>query len=170
VDLLPDEEQHAGGLTDTLDPLAVIFAAIEPPSEKLVGAVRINLLRDGSIPLYPQLYGLGDLLNSGGWHRSAITSAWTLEPPAGFCDDEVRSRVAVGLAWKKYDFLLNERICYDFLDCADRHVPFFERLGYRQVRSVVHPRRGLTNLMRLDVYDWTHLAAVKSPFLTLARG
>jgi hypothetical protein len=169
VDILPAERREGAGLQDTLDPLAVIFAAITPDSGRLVGAVRSNLLRDGSIPLYPQLYELGGLSPTG-WHASAVTSAWALEPPAAICDDAVRSRIATDLAWAQFNFLLRERICFDFLDCPDQHVGFFERLGYRHQRSIVHPRRGVTNLMRLDTYDWTHLAAVKSPFLTLARG
>jgi hypothetical protein len=171
VDLLPSGYQcaNAAGLQDLLDPFAIVAAAVTRDAGDVIGCARMNFLRDGPIPFYPELYGLSEL-TSAAWMSSSITSGFALAP-SWTCDQAHDPlHPAMRLAWTLYDIALRERICHDFLDCASRQLPFFERLGYRRVRDLEHPVRGRTHLLRLDIYDWPHLAGVDSPFLSLARG
>lgn len=171
VDLLPGDYaiKTGVGLQDLLDPFAIMAAAIDRTTGAIVGAVRTNYLREGAIPLYPGLYALGDLPGSTVM-SSSVTTCWATAEP--LTRDSARSLTnpALGLAWTLYDVALRQRICHDFLDCADDQVPFFAEIGYRMVREIEHPVRGRSNLMRLDVYDWMYLAEINSPFLRLARG
>lgn len=171
VDMLPGDyaTEATAGLQDLLDPFAIMAAAIERSTGCIVGAVRTNYLREGSIPLYPGLYALGDLPASTVM-SSSVTSCWAMVEPIGRESARSLKNPALGLAWTLYDIALQQRICHDFLDCADEAVPFFAEIGYRMVREIEHPVRGRSNLMRLDVYDWMYLAEIKSPFLALARG
>lgn len=171
VDVLPGDYLNEGavGLQDLLDPFAIVAAAIDRATDAIVGAVRTNYLREAAIPLYPELYGLGDLPAST-WMSSSVTTCWTMAPEFGCATASALTHPAMRLAWALYDIALRQRICHDYLDCGDDEVPFFAHLGYRLVREITHPVRGRSNLMRLDVYDWLYLAEIKSPFLTLARG
>lgn len=171
IDTLPAPYVLHGavGLQDLLDPFAIVAAAIDRSSNAIVGAVRTNHLREGSIPLYPELYGLGTL-PADTWSASSVTTCWTMTPPYDCASATELAHPAMGLAWTLYEIALQRRICHDFLDCSDDEVRFFSHLGYRLVREIQHPVRGRSNLMRLDVYDWVYLAEVSSPFLALARG
>lgn len=171
VDVLPGDYQGSApvGLQDLLDPFAIVAAAIDRSTNAIVGAVRTNYLREGSIPFYPGLYRLGDLPGSTVM-SSSVTTCWTMAPAFQCSASRRLTDPAVGLAWSLYDLALRQRICHDFLDCADDDVFFFSRLGYRMVREIEHPVRGRSNLMRLDIYDWSYLAEIDSPFLALARG
>lgn len=171
VDTLPEPYRLHGavGLQDLLDPFAIVAAAIDRASNAVVGAVRTNHLREGSIPLYPELYGLGALPAST-WSATSVTTCWTMAPPYECAHATDVEHPATGLAWTLYDIALRRRIRHDFLDCPDADVRFFSHLGYRLVRDIQHPVRGRSNLMRLDIYDWAYLAEIHSPFLALARG
>lgn len=171
IDLLPHAYHVSGadGLQDLLDPMAIVAAAIDTTSQQIVGAARANYVRDGALPFYPDLYGLREL-GAAQWMSSSVTSGWAMAPAYGGRSGAALTHPATRLAWTLFDIALRERICHDFLDCQDTDVAFFTRLGYRHVREVQRPEGGRSNLMRLDVYDWTHLAAVQSPFLQFARG
>lgn len=170
VDVLPRPyaTSAAVGLQDLLDPFAILAAAVDRASGAILGAVRTNFLREGAIPLYPELYGLR-ALPAEMWQQSSVTSCWTMAPPFGCATAGALDHPALLLAWTLYEIALRERICHDYLDCKDRDLPFFSKLGYRYVREITHPVRGRSHLLRLDVYDWIHLAEIKSPFLSLAR-
>lgn len=157
------------GLQDLLDPFAIVVAAVDKGSLSIVGAARTNYLREGAIPVYPELYDLRRLPSTL-WRLSSVTTCWTMAQQFDCARATALDHPAVLLAWTLYDIALRQRICHDFLDCSDDDVPFFTHLGYRWMREISHPVRGRSNLMRLDVYDWTHLASIKSPFLSLARG
>jgi len=171
VDMLPGDYvvKTSAGLQDLLDPSAIVAAAIDRSSHAIVGAVRTNYMREGAIPLYPALYAMGELPASTVL-SSSITTCWTMTPAFACAGAYDVTHPAMQLAWTLYDVALRERICHDYLDCGVDEVPFFARLGYRMVRDIAHPVRGRSNLMRLDVYDWSYLAEVNSPFLVLARG
>lgn len=171
VDMLPGNfvSKTSAGLQDLLDPFAIVAAAVDRSTNAIVGAVRTNYFREGAIPLYPALYAMGELPGSTVM-SSSITTCWTMAPAFACANAHALTDPAMKLAWTLYDIALRERICHDYLDCGDGDVSFFSRLGYRMVREIAHPVRGRSNLMRLDVYDWSYLAEVNSPFLALARG
>jgi hypothetical protein len=171
VDVLPGAYllRNAIGLQDLLDPCAIVAAAIDRSSNAIVGAARTNHLREGSIPVYPELYELRTL-SATTWNASSVTTCWTMAPAFACAKAVTQDHPAMRLAWTLYDIALQQRICHDFLDCSDEDVRFFARLGYRLVREIQHPVRGRSNLMRLDIYDWSYLAEIESPFLALARG
>jgi len=155
------------GLRDSLDHTAIVVAAIDRARRRVVATARTNLIRHGLVPLYGHLYGL-DVLPEAERDVSSVTTGWAIAPHVGRLDRWTPSDVAIGVAWTLFNIAMQERVRHDYLDCPDAHVPFFLRLGYRLVRPIQHPSRGRVNLMRLDVFDWTHLAEVASPFLTLA--
>lgn len=168
-DLLPADYliKDAVGLQDLLDPFAIVAAAIDRSTNALIAAVRTNYMRESALPLYPELYGLRDQPASV-LHATSVTTGWAMALP--FATAPSLKDPALGLAWTLYDVALRQRICHDYLDCVDAAVPFFAHIGYRMVREIEHPVRGRSNLMRLDIYDWSYLAEINSPFLALARG
>jgi hypothetical protein len=151
-----------GVLVDDLDPLAVVVLVREAVSRRIVGTVRTNFAREGGLGCYPDLYAVA-AREPALWHSSSVTSGWTISWEAW--GGEVPLLLARGL----YQIQRSERILCDFLDCTEPELEFFERLGYRRLQSIRNPVRGETHLMRLDVFDESHLYAVNSPLVTETR-
>lgn len=151
-----DADHQRRRIEDALDRHGLILGAWR--GAELIGTVRANLLRDGGIGLYRDLYGL-DRLTYREFRHTSITTRLMVLPRMR------HTRVAVGLATALYALGLNRGILFDHIDCNAHLVPFFTHLGYRIHRSAVHPEYGEVTVMRLNLIDSAHLQSVNSPFL-----
>ncbi|HXI37454.1 MAG TPA: GNAT family N-acyltransferase [Burkholderiales bacterium] len=148
--------------TDAADATAVILAAVEPDSRRVVGSIRGNWLRDGGVDWYERLYGLSAL--------SATEKRLTSVTTRMMVNAQFRgSLLALDLAAKLYVVGLAHDTAFNYIDCEDHMIPFFLRLGYVRLGSVEHPPFGALNLMRLRMQDEEHLRRVKSPLLRVLR-
>lgn len=145
-------------IEDPLDGRGIVLAALDPKSRAVIGTVRTNFLRLGSLPLYSSLYGLDGLAN----HDAERTSVTTRLMVAAALRN---SPVAVRLATMLYAVGLRNGIACDYIDCNAPLLRFFEKMGYVFLRMIEHPEYGEVCLMRLSLTDTSHLRSVRSPFL-----
>jgi hypothetical protein len=155
-------DHAARTIEEPLDARANVFCAYD--GERLVGTVRSNYARCSPLDDYEALY---EMSRCGSAHpqRTSVTTKLVVAP------DHRNSMLAYRLAVATYFTGLCDGVLCDFVDVYPARVPFFERLGYRiHLPRAVHPEYGAVIVMRLDMRDARHLAAVKSPFLrVLAR-
>jgi hypothetical protein len=155
-------DHAARTIEEPLDARANVFGAYD--GERLVGTVRSNYARSSPLDEYEALY---EMSRCGSAHPrgTSVTTKLVVAP------DHRRSMLAYRLAVATYFTGLCDGVLFDFVDVYPARVPFFERLGYRtHLPRAIHPEYGAVIVMRLDMRDARHLAAVKSPFLrVLAR-
>jgi hypothetical protein len=153
------DADHAGKrIEDGLDAFAMILAAREAATGRICGTVRANLLADGDVGYYEELYGL-DRLAGDARRRVSVTTRMMVERT------KRGTLLAAMLASALYGYGLDRGVDADYIDCNPHLVPFFERLGYRAGGTIRHPEYGHVTLMRLDLGDLTHLRRVGSPFV-----
>ena len=152
-----DADHARGRIEDALDAFAVLLAARDAATGLVTGTVRANVLGDGSIGTYGEIYRL-DGLSSDERRVTSITTRLMVE----------RTRrgtvLAAKLASALYECALDRGVEVDYCDCNAHLVPFFTHLGYRPLRMVAHPEYGPVTVMRLDIQDLAHLRGVGSPF------
>ena len=152
-----DADHERGRIEDSLDAFAVLLAAKDTSTGRIVGTVRSNVLGDGSAGPYEALYGLAHLAPSAR-RVTAITTRLMVE----------RNRrgtvLASMLATALFGIGHARGVEADFIDCNAHLVPFFARLGYREAGMIEHPEYGLVTLMRLDLQDDAFLRKIGSPF------
>jgi hypothetical protein len=155
-----DADHARGRIEDGLDAFAFLLAAVDQATTLVAGTVRTNLLRDGDIGAYREIYGLANLSAAARGTSSVTTRLMVERTKRG-------SAMAVRLASALYAFGLRHGVDADYIDCNPHRVPFFEHLGYRTLRTIDHPDYGDVTLMRLDLRDLAHLQRVKSPFVAV---
>lgn len=139
-----DADHDRGRVEDALDRTAVLLAARDSASGRIVGTARANVAGDTDLGVYERLYGL-DTLNAEERGATSITTRFMVER-------ERRGTVlAVQLARALFARGVDRGVRTDFIDCNEPLVPFFERLGYQSVRTVEHPEYGIVRLMRLEI-------------------
>lgn len=150
-------------IEDPFDRCAYNFAAFK--CNEVVGALRVNFSRDSDLDYYEKFLKMHSV---GFYHPGATSICTRLMVAPQFRG----SSVALRLAKASYAFALRHQIRYNFVDCSDRMIRFFERLGYVHQGCAEHPEYGVGNVMRLDLLDRVNLAQIQSPFLELlaARG
>ncbi len=158
VEEMNRHQRYADHLTqrikDPLDQFGHVWVAHD--DKKLVGTVRINLLREGCIGEYQDLYGLHgqDELQRYG---TSITTRLMISR-------QYRSgTLAVRLSKAVFEFALANGIREDYIDCNAPLDQFFSRLGHRRVRDIEHPEYGNVVVMKLDLHDQQHLRSIRSP-------
>jgi GNAT superfamily N-acetyltransferase len=158
--LQKDADHARGRIEDALDAFAVLLAARDAATGIVTGTVRANVLGDGGIGTYGEIYRL-DGLSSDERRVTSITTRLMVE----------RTRrgtvLAARLASALYECALDRGVEVDYCDCNAHLVPFFTHLGYRPLRMVAHPEYGHVTVMRLDILDLPHLRKVGSPFAAL---
>lgn len=145
---------------DPIDwPSSRLFVATDTKTNAVIGTVRTNYLRGGSVQGYETLYRLSESSE----HRDAVSITTRLMTDSKYR----RTKLAVSLAEATYLQALQDGIREDYIDCNPHLISFFERLGYRLSHSVDHPEYGEVSVMRLHLRDRSHLEAKKSPFLPI---
>jgi len=153
-------DHSARKIEEPLDDKAHLFGAFE---DRLIGTVRTNLARDGSLGYYDDLYNtkcVGRAYPSG----VSITTKLMVEP------EHRGGRAGLYLAMAVYRHNIELGIEFDFIDCNDHLIPFFTGLGYRMYREpIVHPEFGRVTPMLLRTGDLKHFEAMRSPFAGILR-
>lgn len=151
-----DADHRRGRIEDSLDAFAVLLAAIDASSGLVAGTVRANVLGDGDIGPYDDLYGLGRLSTAARRATSITTRLMVERTRRG-------SVLAARLATALYALGVARGVTTDYIDCNAHLVPFFQHLGYRPLRLIHHPDYGRVTLMRIDIGDTAHLRRCGSP-------
>lgn len=147
-------------LAEPLDETAIQLAVRRAGSPDPIGALRLNLSRDGGLDHIEKLYGLapGELGD-----RSMVITRLVTRPDArggaasaGLC-----------LAQTAYRVGLRESVEVGYIDCNTHLVPFFEWLGFDALRFFEHPEYGDIAVMSLDPLDRGRLVRSNSPLLPI---
>lgn len=126
---------------------------------ELVGAIRINLTRDGPIPYYTELYQIYEQPEVTVDNASIVTRLMILSKLR-------RSSLALRLCSEAYEFGLYRGIRFNFIDCNYHLVKFFESFGWKHyIGTAVHKEYGEVHPMILDLYDEGHFMKIDSPYL-----
>lgn len=148
---------------EPLDHFGHIFVAWNENGEA-IGTVRINIIAEGDIGHYYDLYDVERIYSEKSATRVSVTTRMVV-------DKRYRgTRLSLMLSQAAYGFYLENNIEYDVIDCRHRLVPFFQKLGFvEHVKSLTHPEFGSVKVSYLDVNNEKHLECVKSPFLNQLR-
>lgn len=149
-------DHEAKTIIDPLDLFGINVLALE--GDKIVGCVRTNFLRHGSLGEYEEFYGLKDLCGADRDQTSICTRLM-------IGSSRRRSFTTFGVMRAVYEYGLNNGIRFNFIDCNEHLVGFFQKFGYRLLGAKHHVEYGEVSLLKLDLIDEPHLTAVKSPFL-----
>ena len=130
---------------------------------RTVGTARFNVGVNESFRFYTDLYQLRSFGPFFPRHIS-ITSKLMVAP------EYRRSFLPRQLSVCCYVHGLRLGTAFDFIDCNSPLVPFFSKLGYRQVfPNILHPEYGNVVPMVLAMHDRAHLEKVRSPLARYAR-
>ena len=136
---------------------------IAEDSGRTVGTARFNVGVDGNFGLYDDLYRLKEF---GSFYPSSVSITTKLMVSPEFR----HSPLPLQLVVRCYVVALRLGDVFDCIDCNEHLVPFFKKLGYRQVfPDIIHPEYGHVVPMVLAVLDRQHLEHVGSPFARHAR-
>jgi GNAT superfamily N-acetyltransferase len=146
-------------IEDPLDRGADNFAALQ--DGKIVGVLRLNRSSRSDLSYYDDFLGMASVGASQHPAATSICTRLMVEP-------RLRgSTVALRLCQAVYSFALGNGIKFNFLDCNDHMIRFFEKLGYCRQNRAIHPEYGVGTVMRLDLLDRMQLARTRSPFLPI---
>jgi hypothetical protein len=131
--------------------------------KEIVGTVRFNVAAATDTGYYDDLYSLDVVGPQYSAHTSLTTKLMVAKTHRNL-------KLAVSLACTLYRDGKKAGMEFDFIDCNDHLVPFFEYLGYRMFKGKVnHPEYGSVNPMVLVGSDQEHLEKVRSPFAPICR-
>jgi hypothetical protein len=142
---------------EPLDESADIFVAYL--SNEVVGTVRSNMGAGCDFGQYAELYGMHQL---GALYPARVAMTSKLIVDARYRN----GRVFLELAHAVFRLGILRGMAADFIDCEQRLLPVYHRLGYRQTseQPIEHPDLGPRYPMRL-FSDRAYLESVRSPFL-----
>ena len=130
-------------IREPLDNSAKIFAIFR--NKQVISTLRINLSRNSDLGFYSQIYKMQTLAGTAHPQYTSISNYLIVKK-------EFRgSPIILDLARIFYEQLLLEGIKYDFLDCETYMLPFYSRLGYKNMGEITHPEFGKGYLMMLDI-------------------
>lgn len=151
----PLADHRTGKLRDPIAPRGALLLARNPRGA-VVGTV-LNTPTTEPIGKYEEIYRLNQLSGSQR-RRSTITTKLMVDPRFR------GTKLPMQLARAAYVHTLEHQMLYDFIDCNDHLVGFFEKLGYRPHRGCVeHPDYGRVNSLYIALQDAVHLCNVRSP-------
>lgn len=127
--------------------------------DEIVGAVRLNLRKDGDCIYYRNLYDI-DKINGVTLKNSSYSTGLMI-------DKKYRnSLLPVRLCLRAVQIYLDNNIQYNFIDCNEHLAHFFKRFGYKEyIGRVYHKEYGWVFPMVIDYCDTDYLRSIKSPFL-----
>jgi len=146
-------------IAEPLDTKAALLGAWR--GDSLVGTLRINLSRDGSLGSYESLYSM---VRAGRFHpgRTAIATKFMVHP------SERGHAVALRLCLAAFSYGMARDVAFSFIDCnpaSPRVIEFFEALGYVRLPGTIdHMEYGPAVPLVLCLADRDHLNAIGSPF------
>lgn len=143
-------------LSEPLDEHGILVGAFE--GDEVLGALRINLARDGGLGPYEELYSI-DRNPSFYPDRTAILTKLVA------AREHRRSMVVPRLMLWVYGYGLRSGTVRAYLDCSLDLIPFYEKLGFVTYTDDVDTEEyGVIAPMRLDITDIEYLERIRSPF------
>ena len=143
-------------IRDPLDDTAYNFAAYA--RDEMIGCMRVNFAADGGLDYYRGLLRMDALSPRYPAGVALCTRLMVLPEHRG-------SPLALRFCAAGLDLGLRSGIDWNFIDCNDHLVGFFERIGYEWTHHAVHEEYGRVNAMRFDLRSLDRLKAVGSPLL-----
>lgn len=155
-----EADAHAQQLRDTWDDRADHFYALQHGT--VVACARIIMRRDG--PLECEEHFNLERFGPSYPERIGMTSRLALHP------EHRGSHLLKQLTCAMYQFVREEGIQFNFIDCHTRLLPLYSRLGFRAYRpGFNHAQYTYVVPMVLVVDDLEYLERVKSPFVPIAK-
>ena len=156
------QEADAGKqqLRDAWDDRAYHFYAVQ--QGEVVACARILMRRDG--PLECEEHFELERFGASYPHHLGMTSRLALHP------GHRGSHLLKQLTCAMYEFVREEGVHFNFIDCHTRLLPLYSRLGFRAYRcGFNHAQYTYVVPMVLVVDDLEYLEQVKSPFAPIAK-
>lgn len=153
-----DADHEKKWIQDTLDDKGYNMLAFK--NGNLVGATRINLIRDGYIPYYTEFYRI--------YEQPGVTMDNACIVTRMMISSSMRkSGLALRLCLESYEFALNSNIRYSFCDCNDHLVDFFQSFGWgHYIGTSVHKEYGEVHPLIIDLHDEERFRGIGSPCLS----
>ena len=130
-------------------------------NSSVVATVRFNRASTSDLSYYTNLYSMEI---AGKYHpeKTSITTKLMIEKSYR------NTGVFLDLAYALYDCIRLQGLEFNFIDCNDRLIPFFEFLGYRKYKDrVVHHEYGEVTPLVMVGSDYEHLKKCCSPLVNL---
>ncbi|MBF0103757.1 MAG: cyclic nucleotide-binding domain-containing protein [Deltaproteobacteria bacterium] len=158
--LFPEHALHdSKQLIEPCDSYAHNFFAVE--NGKVVGALRVNLSKDGPVH-HENFYELDGFKPYYPGHTAMFTKFAISQSHSG-------GSIVKELLLACYEFARKQKCQYVFIDSWAHLVTLFEHLGFRQYMSNInHPESGYATPMVLVTEDTNHFDTVCSPFVEIA--
>jgi 7-keto-8-aminopelargonate synthetase-like enzyme len=144
-------------INDSLDTSARIIAAFDS-SGKVVGSLRVNLLRESNVGPFRERYQLGQL-SSGEAASASVSTRYVISR------DHRNGALAIRMVRHACQVLIAEGITHDYAACRTDRLPFFAGLGYKARYQWIDEDGIELVAICLDVTDLEHLRAINSPLL-----
>jgi hypothetical protein len=128
---------------------------------EVVGAIRMHLGRDGSIPpKYEELYEIGRFYSITPIEKMAVLTRFIV------AEKHRSGRAPYGLMLFTYEFCLQEGVEIGFCDCVPNLLHLYLKLGWRKYlnKSISDPEFGIQIPLCMVSRHIRHLEAVGSPF------
>lgn len=155
-----EADAHAQQLRDVWDERAHHFYAIQQGT--VVACARVIMRRDGLLEC-EEHFNL-ERFGASYPRHIAMTSRLALHP------EHRGSHLLKQLTCAIYQFLRDEDIHFNFIDCHTRLLPLYSRLGFRAYRpGFNHAQYTYVVPLVLVVDDLEYLEQVKSPFVPIAK-
>ncbi|GJL93636.1 MAG: hypothetical protein DHS20C05_00410 [Hyphococcus sp.] len=148
-------------IEDPMDPTGHQCLAQESDGS-VVGAVRLNLVREGGVESYSKFYELDRLAKHERLSASICTRYMVTK-------EYRRSRVPLELLKRIYRFGIENGATSCYMDTNAPFLNMYLKYGYEPLFEKEHPDYGPVTVMRLPVLDLEHLKSTRSPFAPICE-
>ena len=164
VEELNRKQTYACHKTRTIeDPLdQTAHHAVVTKQDEIIACVRLNILREGSVHAYHDLYELSRLSAEDLERASICTRNMVAQPYRS-------TGVSVRMLKLIYEHGMRRDVTTCFMDVNQPLIKLFSKFGYVPLFEKDHPDYGRVTVMRLDVLDIERLTAIRSPFASICR-
>ena len=129
---------------------------------EIIAVVRLNMVRDGSIAPYDDLYEINKLSPD----KQATACICTRNMVR---KDHRKTGIAIRMLKMIYEHGIRSGATDCYMDVNEPMIPLFAKMGYISLFEKDHPDYGLVTVMRLPATDLAYLEAARSPFAPICR-
>lgn len=141
----PSANHEKGIISDKLDDFAHCFIAV--CKGEIIGTIRTNFTKEGSLGLLDQLYGMNNSEHHPG-HTGICTKFIVKQAHRG-------GRTAMQLVSLTTQFGLRNEMRECYIDCVPKLVHYYRAMGFKaSEKSFFHPENGPSLPMRLDLVKY----------------
>lgn len=124
------------------------FNLVAWQEQTVVGCVRVNFAWWSDLDYYRDLLRMRELV-SGYPYGIALSTRLMVDPAWR------GGNLAVRLCTAAYNFCKEHGADWNFIDCNDHLIGYFQKLGYVFTHKAVHHEYGTVNAMLLDMKKWS---------------